>query len=120
MHSTSYTHLIRRRVVRAEGLHSSGSSGVIAGACDVEDPRRHHLPGHALDVSPSGVLRPRVVPHGVVSSLQRLDAPTQKNLQQIRAGDSLADDIYQRFDQRLDLDLFHLRERKLLGRSRSV
>ena len=120
MHSTSYTHLIRRRVVRAEGLHSPGSCGVIAGACDVEDPRRHRLPRHALDVSPSGVLRPCVVPHGVVSSLQRLDTPTQKNLQQIYAGDSPSDDIYKRIDQRLDMDLLRLRERELLRRSRSV
>ena len=59
-------------------------------------------------MGPSGILRPRVVPHGVVSGLQRLDAPTQKSLQQICAGDSLADDSYQRVDQRLDLDLFHL------------
>lgn len=69
---------------------------------------------------PSGVRRPRVVPHGVVSGLQRLDAPTQKSLQQVRDGDSLADDGYQRVDQRLDLDPFPLRERKLPGRARTV
>ena len=56
----------------------------------------------------------------MVSGLQWLDAPAEENLQQIYAGDSLSDDIYECVDQGLDMDLLRLRERELLGRSWSI
>jgi len=60
------------------------------------------------------------VPHGVVASLQWLYAPTKESLQQIHAGDSPSDDVYECVDQGLDVDLLRLRERELLRWSGTI
>ena len=79
------------RVTVTEGDDSPGSSGVVLITCDTLQPHSHSLGWHFLWMDPSGVFKARIHPHWVVTSLEGLDASTEKHLQQIHAGHTVAD-----------------------------
>ena len=58
-------------------------------------------------MNPGGITSPGVHPHGVVTSLEWLNAPTEEHLQQIHAGDTLVDQLNYSLDQHARLRLLH-------------
>ena len=94
-------------VVRVvEWNYPPGSSGVVLVSCDARQPPLQHLISDLLRVDPSGVVKTRVQPHRVVTSLNRLDAPPKEDFQQVHASHTLADKLNHSTDQHLDLRLF--------------
>ena len=76
-------------VVGVEWKTSSGPPGVVLVSCDALHPLRHRLLINVLRVDPSGIFNPRVHPHRVITSLERLDTSTEKYLEQIHTSHTL-------------------------------
>ena len=94
-------------VVRVvEWNYPPGSSGVVLVSCDARQPPLQHLISDLLRVDPSGVVKTRVQPHRVVTSLERLDAPPEEDLQQIHARHALTDKLNHSTGQHFDLGPF--------------
>ena len=76
-------------VAVAERVDSPGAPGVVLVPGDARRPLSHCFGWHLLWMNPSGVASAGVHPHGVVTSLEWLNAPTEEHLQQIHTGDTM-------------------------------
>ena len=88
-----------------EWNHPPRPPGIVFVAGDSSQPLLHHVFTNVLRVDPSGVLETRVHPHQMVTGLERLDALTEKDLQQVHPSHPVADKLDDPLDQRLDLRL---------------
>ena len=88
-----------------EWRNSPGSPGVVFVSGDARQPPLQCVVIDLLRVNPSGVVKTRIHPHRMVSSLKRLDAPPKENLQEIHTGDPVTDKLDHSFDQHPNLCL---------------
>ena len=88
-----------------EWNHPPGPPGIIFVAGDSSQPLLHRVFANVLRVDLSGVLETRVHPHRMVTGLERLDASTEKDLQQVHTSHSVADKLDDPLDQHLHLRL---------------